>query len=198
MWIASDLPPVGKDDQTGYGIAYLRAVLDKNPKDIPGTPPPPPPGDPVPPVRAERTLAYRFDKPKTVYWNIIGAQKSSDMPKPFRVTKKQLADASAAGLRPLTVSSLKVSVKSTTDSDFEFDRLAANFDWFFTNRGFGLMPGSDYADVMGWVGFFFEMLLETQRPDKQKVDVLEISGTDEKGRPITWNFENLKHFPQTK
>jgi hypothetical protein len=114
------------------------------------------------------------------------------------VTKKQLADASVDGLKPVTISAVKISVKSTTDATIEYDRLLNNFDWFFNNRGFGLTAGSDYADVVYWTGYFFEMMLETQRPDKQKVDVLEISGSNETGKPVVWSFENLRHFPQLK
>jgi hypothetical protein len=197
IWIASDLPPAGKDDQTGYGIAYIRAILDKNPADMSNTPPPPP-GPPAPPARAERILTYQFAKPKTIYWNILSAEKSDKANTAFRVTKKQLADASVDGLKPVTISAVKISVKSTTDATIEYDRLLNNFDWFFNNRGFGLTAGSDYADVVYWTGYFFEMMLETQRPDKQKVDVLEISGSNETGKPVVWSFENLRHFPQLK
>ena len=104
----------------------------------------------------------------------------------------------AADLTPIKITGVKVSVKSTTSADVEFDRLDKNLKWFFPGRGFGMKAGSDYADVIGWSAYFFEYYLETQRSDKQKVDVLEISGTDVNGKPVVFTYNELKHYPQLK
>jgi hypothetical protein len=44
--IATDIPPAGRDDATGYGVVFVQKILDTAPDG--GTPPPPPP--PPPPV----------------------------------------------------------------------------------------------------------------------------------------------------
>ena len=37
-WCASDLPPTGKDNDTGYGIEYIRTILTKDPAGMGSTP----------------------------------------------------------------------------------------------------------------------------------------------------------------
>lgn len=41
-WCATDLPPAGRDEKTGWGVVYVSSVLDNNPADMPvefgGTP----------------------------------------------------------------------------------------------------------------------------------------------------------------
>ena len=39
--IATDIPPAGRDDATGYGVVFVQKILDTAPTG--GTPPPPPP-----------------------------------------------------------------------------------------------------------------------------------------------------------
>lgn len=56
--VCSDLPPVGKDDLTGWGIALFRAILDTRPDG--GTPPPPPPPPVDPPVAEKITVSTTF------------------------------------------------------------------------------------------------------------------------------------------
>jgi hypothetical protein len=200
-WVAADILPAGKDDKTGYGISYVRAVLDKNPADIGAVtpPPPPPPVDPGPIVREERTLLYYFPDPQaTIYYNFLPSSTEAvekGIPKLFRATKVMQAETDLASIK---ITGVKVAVKSTTSADIEFDRLDKNLKWFFPGRGFGMKAGSDYADVIGWSAYFLEYYLETQRPDKQKVDVLEISGTNMKGKPVVFTYNELKHYPQLK
>ena len=45
--IATDIPPAGRDDATGYGVVFVQKILDTAPDG--GTPPPPPPPPPVEP-----------------------------------------------------------------------------------------------------------------------------------------------------
>lgn len=45
--IATDIPPQGRDDATGYGVVFVQKILDTTPDG--GTPPPPPP-PPTPPT----------------------------------------------------------------------------------------------------------------------------------------------------
>lgn len=46
--IATDIPPQGKDDATGFGVVFVQKILDTAPDG--GTPPPPPPPPPVEPT----------------------------------------------------------------------------------------------------------------------------------------------------
>lgn len=63
--IATDIPPSGKDDATGFGIAYIRSILDTQPG---GTPPPPPP----PPVDPEKVLATTRIENVTMRYSFAG------------------------------------------------------------------------------------------------------------------------------
>lgn len=48
--VATDIPPPGRDDPSGWGVVFIRAILDTAPDG--GTPPPPPPPPPVGKVAA--------------------------------------------------------------------------------------------------------------------------------------------------
>jgi hypothetical protein len=63
--VATDITPPGRDDPSGWGVVFVRAILDTAPG---GTPPPPPP--PPPPVEMVQivttvtdgfTIRYRLD-----------------------------------------------------------------------------------------------------------------------------------------
>lgn len=57
--IATDIPPPGKDDATGFGIAYIRSILDTQPGGTP-PPPPPPPVEPAPSIQVQTTVTDGF------------------------------------------------------------------------------------------------------------------------------------------
>lgn len=67
--IATDIPPTGKDDATGFGIAYIRSILDTAPTG--GTPPPPPPVDPAPSIQVQTTVDDGF----VIRYRFVGDQK---------------------------------------------------------------------------------------------------------------------------
>ena len=64
--IATDIPPPGKDDPSGFGVLFIRAILDTPPSGTP--PPPPPPVDPPAPTPVVQVMTnvtgyairYRF------------------------------------------------------------------------------------------------------------------------------------------
>ncbi len=65
--IATDIPPAGRDDAAGWGVVFIRAILDTQPSGTP--PPPPPPVDPPAPtptvqvitnVTTGYAIRYRF------------------------------------------------------------------------------------------------------------------------------------------
>lgn len=67
--IATDIPPTGRDDATGYGIAYIRSILDTQPVGTP--PPPPPPVDPAPSIQVQTTVDDGF----VIRYRFVGDQK---------------------------------------------------------------------------------------------------------------------------
>lgn len=64
--VATDIPPPGRDDPSGWGVVFIRAILDTEPTGTPPPPPPPPPADPPGQVQAATTITdgyvirYRF------------------------------------------------------------------------------------------------------------------------------------------
>lgn len=205
-WIATDLETTGWDKYTGYGVQYIIAIASKNPKDMPATPPVNPPNPPNPPVtpptdsipvHAVRNLQFTLELNRTLYWDIAGAAAAKPSAVPattYKVTKKML---SAAAMKPITVTTITVQVNnSKTTADFEYKRLKKNLEWYATNRGFGLKPGSDNADALYWIAYFAEMIIDAQRPtaERQDINILKISGKDAGGNPVEFDAANLLHW----
>jgi hypothetical protein len=68
--IATDIPPTGKDDATGYGVVFVQKILDTAPDG--GTPPPPPPPPPVEP-QPKVTAATVVDAGYMQRWTLQGS-----------------------------------------------------------------------------------------------------------------------------
>lgn len=198
-WCAKDITPAGKDSETGWGLELIKSILDHNPADAPnmGNPTPPPPGGGnPPPVRETRYLNFEIPGEYAVLW---GTGQSSTGKKLEASTFRTLGRGSKASNRGLaleqtTITGLDVEVQSTTDAATEYTTALNNARWFFTNRGFQLPAGSDNYDALYWAGYFFEMILETQR-SPQYVDVVRIRGKDAKGNPLLLTRERAKHWP---
>lgn len=193
-WCAQDLPPAGKDDGTGWGIEYIKAIVEKDPANIPGNPggptPPNPPNPPTPPVTVfpPAPFTYVFGG-YTVVWD--NAATATEEVRPFKVSKKVLANIAA---KPVKITKIEVEGITTMSEPEELKRTKANIDWMLTNRGFMLPPGDTYADCLRWVPFFTEMILETQRSPKQVIRVTRIEGESDKGEQFVLTDKQLKHF----
>lgn len=188
-WVASDLPPAGKDDNTGYGWIAVKSILDKNPKDIPGgeNPPPPPPPSPEDPHVA-RNITFTFTGEFAMYWHIAG---------PGQVREVQVTRSNRAALEKLIVTKIEFRVnKSTLMAPTEYLKCKEDVQWYFTNRGLGLATGSDYADATYWSAYFFEMVLDRNRGGRN-VDVLRIEGKDSRGNTVVLEHSELRHWPIT-
>lgn len=200
--IATDLPPTGRDDKTGYGYALITKILDTKPGTFaPPVDPPPAPIDTIP-VREQRTLAYNFTgQTWKIYWQADVPKQSADVaaamrkevtPKRFRVGKKM---QESGALNQLTVTAMEIEIITTTTANVEHDRLKAAMDKFYTNRGLGLFVGNDYSDAAYWSAYFAELVLWQSDP-KLNIKVVSITANDEKGRAVMWKGDRLRHFPK--
>ncbi len=166
IWVATDLPPTGKDNDTGYGIEYIRNILTKNPKDMGGVTPPPvdPPKDTIP-LKPLRTLNFNIEKDYTISWGNNSTAKA----KTRQLSKSGLK---SSAYKAVKITDLLVSYQSTTDAANSEKILKGGIDWFFTSRGLQLLPGMDDQDGLYYTAFFLKMLLKSER--KLDISVIRI------------------------
>lgn len=126
---ATDLPPTGKDDFTGYGAPVINALIDNTPG---GGPPPPDPEK----RREMRTLVFNVGA-HNVYW-------------------KRISEAGGE-LKTLPVS-IRVSFKTDLYDEPAYDLAKSTVTGFFTNRGFILKEEHGFADAAYYARHFFNML----------------------------------------
>ena len=172
-WVATDLPPTGKDNGTGYGIEYIRNILTKSPAGMGNTPPPPPPVTPPPtdsvPVKPLRVLNFDIEKDYSIVWGINGATAKV---RSSKMTKTRLK---SAGFQTMKITSLQVAYQSKTDVAHSEAFVKNALDWFFTNRGLMLVPGMDENDALYYTAYFAKLLCKSEK--KVEFSVLRI-GTD--------------------
>lgn len=165
IWVASDLPPTGKDNDTGYGIEYIRSILTKDPKGMSNAPvPPTPPKDTIP-VKPLRTLFFNIEKDYSIVWGNASNSKT----KTRQVSKSQMKSSAYNSLK---ITDLQISYQSTTDAVNSEKIVKAGIDWFFANRGLQLNPGMDENDAIFYSAYFLKMLLRSER--KIEIQVLKI------------------------
>ena len=165
-WVATDLPPTGRDDQTGWGIEYIRNILTKSPAGMGNvTPPPPidPPKDTIP-VKALRTLTFNIEKDYSIVWGQNSAKA--------RTRQLSKSGLKSSAYQPIKITELAVSYQSTTDVANSERLLKAAIDWFFASRGLQLPAGSDEADALKWTAYFLKMLAKSEK--KVELQVLKI------------------------
>lgn len=168
-WVATDLPPTGRDDQTGYGIEYIRNILTKSPAGMgPITPPPPPPPVDTIPVKPLRTLTFNIEKDYSLLWGTSATTKA----KTRQMSKSQIKSTAYQSIK---ITDLVVSYQSTTDAVNSEKLVKSAIDWFFVNRGLQLLPGQDQNDALFWTAHFLKMLCKSEK--KVDLQVLKI-GTD--------------------
>jgi len=167
-WVATDLPPIGRDDKTGWGIEYIRNILTKSPKDMGGITPPPPPPPPVDtiPVKPLRTLTFNIEKDYSIIWASTATVKAKS---------RRMMSVKSAAYKPIKITELAVSYQSKTDAVNSERLVKGTIDWFFVSRGLQLPSGSDEADALKWTAYFLNMLAKVER--KVELHVLKI-GTD--------------------
>jgi major intracellular serine protease len=193
-WCARDLPPTGKDNDTGYGIDLVENILNKNPKDTPAGTDPDPDPDPAPPEHEQRTLTFDFTDGYFVYWQIVQTATQKTEPVTFKTAgrgsrkENQTAEYKRAQITSLTVD---ISSKKYVTPEYTDTRKAITN--FFTNRAFGLLPKMDDADALLWAGYFLEMTLERFVTPATIINITEIKGKGADGTPIAIAYP--KPFP---
>lgn len=166
-WVATDLPPIGRDDQTGWGIEYIRNILTKNPRDMGGITPPPPPPPPVDtiPVKPLRTLTFNIEKDYSIIWASTATVKAKS---------RRMMDVKSAAYKPIKITELAVSYQSKTDAVNSEKIVKETIEGFFKSRGLQLLPGMDENDALFWTAHFLKMIA---KDTKVELQVLKI-GTD--------------------
>ncbi len=134
--IAKDLGAPGKDNEYGYGIALIQAILDTPPDADAPTEPEPPKEEPVnPPVtKPSRTLQIDLVPTYEVLWSNRNGYKRTKIQMAFDYTTT--LEASQAAMV-----------------------IATKTEEFFQNRGFMLRPNDDENDMLYWVARFYKMIV---------------------------------------
>lgn len=195
-WVASDIPPSGKDNETGYGYALIKSILDKNPKDMGTTPPPPPPPTdpptpPNPPTHAIRNLHFTLDGSWQIVWGINGQVAGTKKSKVAR--QVVINDVDAKGYEALTITRLEIrSVQTKQWAADEFALVTKSVNGVFRSRGLMLPAGSDYADAAFWAAYFLDLIAKTEY--KHEIDVIRIEAKDPKGNTVTFEGDALKRL----
>ena len=163
---ATDLPPAGRDENTGFGIPKMGALLRlENPcATTPDPDPTPDPVDPDPdpqpepePVKPERTTSLVFPDIFTVIWRSNNSSQYTKTPLQINVsyTHKKPSAAAIAEIYDAT-------------------------KWYFSNRGYILPDNSDAQDAAYWAAYFYELILgRVDYKYNVKVDRISVYGSPE-------------------
>jgi len=183
-WVSTDIPPTGKDQETGWGYTLVKNILEKDPKNLPNNPDPNPVDPPKPPTHTVRNLIHTVEGQFPIYWSIAGNGSTKT-----DVTLKSANDLTQLG-EVLTVTKLEIRSNATTQ--FASDAWKKTNDevkWFFTNRGLNLTTGMDFGDAAYWTAYFFDILAKNRNFN---LDVLRIEAVDPKGNKVVFDASNLQ------
>lgn len=196
---ATDLPPVGRDEFTGFGIEYVKRILDTDPSSVPDTTPEPPkPVDPDSLTREVRTLTIPLKGEWKMTYNPSVAKQTKKQklanPEPVTVegaALKHLVESQATSV--ITITEIDVAVKTKFFFPMAHKTLLDATNWFFTNRGLQISGQSDLNEGLNWTAYFYDMILFIQKGGLD-VDILRIEGKDPNGRTIFLSGSSLKKY----
>lgn len=195
QWVCSDLPPNGRDADTGFGVAYVRSVLDKNPKETPSTPVVPvDPPKVDPPTREARLFTVNVADAGKIVWGptiALPGESKEAQPYVFTGTKAQMKKAGASNT--LTVTGVNLSVTESGKAETIIETTESNVKAFFKGRGLVLAQNSDFWDAAYWTAYFLDMAMDREK--KQKVVMLGITAKNEAGQTVYLPFASLKQWP---
>lgn len=158
-----DLPPTGRDKETGWGATRIPNLFN-NP--IGGTPPPPPPPPTDPPAPITPV--------KPVVWTAsIGMPPGDNF---YQVWKTQGQTKSQA----LKVKILRVEVRSKLYGEPLYDKVQVAISQYFQNSMMVVRDVDDYVTTTAWVAVFLEYFVN----DKLKADGITIKVMDLDGEDI--------------
>jgi hypothetical protein len=176
--IATDISPIGRDNQTGYGIVWITSMLDKDPCDVPGidcdgtTPPDPDPDpipdpDPTPPTENLSYVAGISDGAFQMYW-----KRQSETQ--FRVMV--FTDIEWQGIYKGT----------EADAHKAFSKEAS---LYFNNRALVLTDEMGEWSAAKWTGRFLEII---SKINGAELEVESIVGRDENGNKYRAENSDIK------
>jgi len=193
-FVATDLETQGRDNLTGWGIDYVRGILNTSPTKVPPTFNDQPgngnPADPNPnPVKREyRTIEYTVTGDWSIFWGPSGSA-SLDAATMKTTSKK----AKEAALNTAKVTSVKLEYSTNDFAEKSSADINANVRTFFAGRGFILPNPCDFADAVYWAAYFLDMTLTQDK--KQTFRILSIEGNDGKGNKAAFNASQIKRWP---
>lgn len=195
---ATDLPPVGRDEFTGFGIEYVKRILDTDPSSVPDTTPEPPkPVDPDSLTREVRTLTIPLKGEwKMVYNPTVASknQKVRNLPDPITVQGEGLRHlVESQATSTITITAIEVSISTKYYFPLTHKTLLDGVNWFFKNRGLQLSGASDLQEGLNWSAYFLDLLLYSQRGGIN-IDVLRIEGKDPTGRSLFISGSAVKKY----
>jgi len=153
---ATDLPPTGKDNYTGYGVHLINPLID-NP--ISGSPPPPPP-PPVDTTKKERVVNV-YIKDLVNNWRNY-----------------------SSGTMQKLYFSYTLAVKTRLSDEAIYDKVLASCQDLYSRSGLVLADGDGYAAATYYTGRFAELLLKQQYG--LTVTCASVTGMDSAGRVTSW------------
>jgi len=207
--VAQDLGDPGKDDLYGWGISYIRAILDTAPG---GTPPPDPDPDPEPEPTPfpKRTITFEIPSSFVMLWDVYTPSQGDKKKAPedlafarqlgayqFGVTGGGIDfltvdEPAAAGLKRLTVTGLTVEVETTVDAAETAKLLRDLTANYFTSRAVYMGPPVDFYTATYWTAYFYDLILTRQYKGPPSLKVVAITGTDEAGNAVRLEGDELK------
>lgn len=166
--IATDIPPTGRDDATGYGIAYIRSILDTQPVGTPPPPPPPPPVDPAPSIQVQTTVDDGF----VIRYRFVGDQKD----------------------RILQIKEITMFTSATT-AESSIEQARAYCREYFPAHQIVEIPLKDGLDGAAfWAGQFFEYWGKNNNKPLQ-IDFITVA--DEQGRSFVRGGFDRAELPES-
>lgn len=174
--VASYLSAIdSRNNNTGWGITYITAILDTEPGEVPDEPTPPDP-DPEPEPEPGRPYAvdYTFDinEPLTIIWRPQGG-KDRIMELPhlrFKISDEK---------RPFDV--VEENIRATVVE-------------FFKNRGLVLLPHHDQYDATYWAIRFLYMI----RFKDIDVETIEVITRDKKTKAIIYRADIMENLTESR
>jgi hypothetical protein len=153
--IATDILPAGRDDASGWGVAYILAILNTSPGGTP-PPPPPPPSEPEPSIQVQTTVTDGF----VIRYRFAGDQKD----------------------RILQIKSVTMFTPATS-AESSIDNARAYCRAFFPTHQIVEIPVKEGLDGAAyWAGQFFEYW---GKNNAKPLQVDELIVADEEGRTFS-------------
>ena len=193
-WCAKDIVPVGKDNETGWGLEMVTNILDRNPANTPGLPNPPPPPPPPPVVGGQSVtpLGVSLAKEYSINWDNLSVSGDQQPCTTFKTAGRGARKSN----QNLALKTTKVKFDLSFDSKGEVGVEAAKMEKavgdYFANRGFLLAKGQDESFAAVWAAYFLEMgLLQLGYKNANVTRVTHVSA----GVTVVHTGVVLKHFP---